>query len=109
MSNKNNINVDHYKTRGRGRQGDGVVYDDYKQLRNQIAVASTGTTNPFHAIQQAGDGVNSAAKFKRLQKLKRTRRRRGLSAKQLMERKLNLRRHTTNAKQNRYDHELEVT
>lgn len=107
MSNKNNINVDHYKTRGRGRQGDGVVYDDYKQLRNQIAVTSTGRSNPFHAIQQAGDGVNSSAKFKRLQKLKRTRRRRGLSAKQLMERKLNLRRHT--AKQNRDDHELEVT
>lgn len=36
MSSKNNINVDHYKTKGRGRQGDGVVYDEYNRLRNQL-------------------------------------------------------------------------
>jgi hypothetical protein len=36
LSNKSNINVDHYKTKGRGRQGEGVVYDDYTRLRNQL-------------------------------------------------------------------------
>ena len=36
MNSKNNINVDHYKTKGRGRQGDGVVYDEYNRLRNQL-------------------------------------------------------------------------
>ena len=36
MSSKNNINLDHYKTKGRGRQGDGVVYDEYNRLRNQL-------------------------------------------------------------------------
>lgn len=57
LSSKNNINMDHYKTEGRGRQGEGVVHDKYKRLRNQI----------------------------------RSRRRRGLSAKQLLERKISLR------------------
>ncbi len=36
MSSKNNINVDHYKTKGRGPQGDGVVYEEYNRLRNQL-------------------------------------------------------------------------
>ncbi len=57
MSSKNNINVDHYKTKGRGRQGEGVVYDEHNRLRNQL----------------------------------RSRRRRGLSAKQLWARKRALR------------------
>jgi len=57
LSRKNNINMDHYKTKGRGRQGEGVVHDEYKRLRHQI----------------------------------RSRRRRGLSAKQLLARKISLR------------------
>ena len=57
MSNKNNINVDHYKTRGSGRQGDGVVSDEYKRLHHQT----------------------------------KSRRRRGLSPKQLLARKMRLR------------------
>ena len=36
MSSKNNVNVDHYKTKGRGRQGDGFVYDEHNRLRNQL-------------------------------------------------------------------------
>src|ERR1044071_3672736 len=36
LSSKNNVNMDHYKTNGRGRQGDGVVYDEYNRLRNQL-------------------------------------------------------------------------
>lgn len=38
LSSKNNINVDHYKTKGRGRQGDGVVYDEYNRLRNRLRI-----------------------------------------------------------------------
>ena len=57
LSSKNNINMDHYKTKGRGRQGEGVVHHDYKRLRHRI----------------------------------RSRRRRGLSAKQLLARKISLR------------------
>jgi len=57
LSSKNNINIDHYKTRGRGRQGAGIVHDEYKRLHNQPG----------------------------------SRRRRGLSAKQLLARKISLR------------------
>jgi hypothetical protein len=53
LSNKNNINTDHYKARGRGRPGDGVVHEEHKRLRSRI----------------------------------KSLRRRGLSAKQLLERK----------------------
>jgi len=55
LSSKNNVNTDHYKTRGRGRQGDGILYGEYKQ------------------------------------RMKKARRRSGLSAKQLLERKMNRR------------------
>jgi hypothetical protein len=55
LSNKNNINMDHYKTKGRGRQGEGVIYDEHKRLLKI-----------------------------------RSRRRRGLSAKQLLARKMKL-------------------
>lgn len=63
MSRKSNINMDHYKTKGRGRQGETVVHDDYKRSL-----------------------VGS-----RLERLKRSRKRRGLSARQLWERKLSQR------------------
>ena len=69
MSRKNNINMDHYKTRGRGRQGEGVVHEDYTRLRNQVT----------------------------------SQRRRGLSARQLMARKIRLRARSANAKQNAAD------
>ena len=36
MSSKNNVNVDYDKTKGRGRQGDEVIYDEYNRLRNQL-------------------------------------------------------------------------
>lgn len=36
VSSKNNINTDHYKIKGRGRQGDGVVYEEFNRLRNQV-------------------------------------------------------------------------
>jgi hypothetical protein len=65
LSSKNNINADHYKIRGRGRQGDGVVHSSFKRLPDQIKI----------------------------------RRLRGLSAKQLFERKTRLR--AANQKQNR--------
>jgi hypothetical protein len=47
--------MDHYKTKGRGRQGEGVIYDEHKRLLKI-----------------------------------RSRRRRGLSAKQLLARKMKL-------------------
>jgi len=51
------MNVDHYKTKGRGRQGDRIVKEEFKRLRNQL----------------------------------RGRRPRGLSAKQLLAKKISLR------------------
>ena len=63
MSRKSNINMDHYKTKGRGRPGETVVHDDYKR-------------------SHAGS---------RLERIKRSRKRRGLSARQLCERKLSQR------------------
>jgi len=38
LSRKNNINADHYKTKGRGRQGDGIDHGDFKRLRDQIRI-----------------------------------------------------------------------
>lgn len=80
MSSKNNINMNHYKTKGRGRQGESVVHDDYKQSFTQV-IASSGerVLNPFRGAD--------LAKVSRLQRLKRLRKIRGLTARQLMERK----------------------
>ena len=70
MSKKSNINMDHYKIRGRGRQGESIVHHDFKH-----SLALTTATN----------------KLSRLERIKRSRRRRGLSPRQLLERKLSQR------------------
>ena len=78
--------MDHYKTKGRGRQGEAVVHDDYKHALAQATASNDGRNNRFG---QPGIGSpNRVANSRRLERIKRLRKRRGLSAKQLMERKL---------------------
>jgi hypothetical protein len=77
LSSKNKINMNHYKTRGRKRQGEGVVHDDHTHSFAQV-VASSGerVMNPFRRFDVA-----------KISRLKRLRKIRGLTARQLMERK----------------------
>ena len=80
--------MDQYKTKGRGRQGEGVVHDQYKHSFTQtMAPSRDGDANPVRADERGVGLGNRPAKIRRLQRLKRLRKVRGLSAKQLMERK----------------------
>ena len=89
LSKKSNINMDHYKTKGRGRQGEAVVHDDYKHSLAQATASNDGRNNPFRQ-PDVGSPIR-LANPRGLQRMKKLRKRRGLSAKQLMERKLSQR------------------
>lgn len=88
MSNQNNINMNPYKSMGRGRQGEDIVHDDYKHLVTQIARPGDDAIRTAR-LNAALD--NRLANFRRLRRLKRMRKIRGLSARQLMERKISQR------------------
>jgi hypothetical protein len=45
MSNKNNVNPDHYKIAGRDRQGEDILHEQNKQQYSQ-AKAGSGTSAP---------------------------------------------------------------
>jgi len=76
LSRKNNINTDHYKTKGRGRQGDGIVHEEHRHSFTQTAVARSTQL------------VSRLENLRRVRRRKRASKIRGLSARQLMERKM---------------------
>ena len=80
--------MDDYKTMGRGRQEEGILHHDYKHLSTQIARPSDDAVRTAK-LSAALD--SRLANFRRLRKLKRIRKIRGLSARQLMERKISRR------------------
>jgi len=81
--------MNHYKIRGRGRQGEAVVHHDHKHSLAQVGGSpGNDVENRFRGAQKHVPVANRLAKFSRLQRLKRSRKIRGLSAKQLMERKM---------------------
>ena len=86
MSRKNNINTDHYKTRGRGRPNDGVIHETHKRVLT--ASQSRSSENSVDAIRSGSTlSANSSSRLRHLQRLRRRRKIKGLSARQLWERK----------------------
>lgn len=65
-----------------------IVHDHYKHLSTQIARPSD---DPIRAAKLSAALDNRLANFRRLRRLKRIRKIRGLSARQLMERKISQR------------------
>ncbi len=65
MSNKNNVNPDHYKVAGRDRQGETVVHDQQRQSmargearllrRKKKAPTAAGTRRPAGDGKEEGD------------------------------------------------------
>jgi hypothetical protein len=86
MSRKNNINTDHYKTRGRGRPNDGVVHETHKRVLT--ASQSRLPVNSADAIRSGTDSrAIPSSRLRHLQRLRKRRKIKGLSARQLWERK----------------------
>ena len=89
MSKKSNINIDHYKTKGRGRQGETVVHEDYKRSLAQNITSDKGLVISYRKHNEHSG--NERARSSRLERIKRSRKRRGLSPRELLERKLSQR------------------
>jgi len=90
VSRKNNLNVDHYNTRSSGRQGDGIACEEFKKAFIEFQPESRAfRANEVRlAKRRAVALTNRVSKFRR-QSFKRIRKVKGLSARQLMERKRN--------------------
>jgi len=91
LSSKNNIDINHYKTRSRAQHQERIIEDNHKPSFAQVSASpSEEVPNSFRGAERKvrleGLAVNS-----RLQRLKRLRKIRGLSARQLMERKISRR------------------
>jgi hypothetical protein len=92
VSRKNNVNADHYKTAGRGRQGEVVAADLHKHAYAQARAGTTlgrETLLPGARAQQARE--TRRGRLRRLQRLRRSAKLRRLTARQLMERRVRLR------------------
>ena len=78
--------MDHYKTNGRGRQGETVIHDGYRpSLARTTIESSKGSVINFR--KHSEQSKNGRAKASRLDRIKRSRKNRGLSARQLWQRK----------------------
>ncbi len=93
MSRKNNINTDHYKTAGRGRQGDGVIHEAHRHAlaKTRSGFRSRGATNLINDPLRKSRHKGQSERIHRARRLGLMRKVRGLSARQLMERKVGLR------------------
>ncbi len=82
--------MDHYKTRGRGRQGETVVHDEYKHSLTRSIASNKGLV--INQRTHNEESKNGRAKSSRLERIKRSRKRRGgLSPRQLLEKKISRR------------------
>jgi hypothetical protein len=96
MSRKNNINTDHYKTKGRDRPNNAVIHETHKRVLT--ASQSRLSENSVDAIRSGNTiSTNPSSRLRHLQRLRRRRKIKGLSARQLWERKNSQRAY-------RYDH-----
>ena len=92
LSRKNNVNMDHYKTKGRGRQGDGIVHEEHRHSFTQaVAPSSEWEANQISAVARSTKLVSRLENLRRLRRRKRVSKIRGLSARQPMERKMSTR------------------
>ena len=89
MSNKNNVNTDHYKTAGRGRPGEIAAAGTRKQSRALAPADARAGREAFLPGSRAAE--TRAGAFGRMPRLERRARLRGLSAKRLSERRRLLR------------------
>jgi len=86
MSRKNNINTDHYKTKGRDRPNDAAIHETYKRVLT--ASRSRLSENSVDAIRSGNTiSTNPSSRLRHLQRLRGRRKIKGLSARQLWERK----------------------
>ena len=89
MSNKNNVNPNHYKTAGRGRPHEVAAADTRKHTH---ALTHARTLSVGESLLPGSSAAETrAGAFGRLQRLRRRARLRGLSAKRLSERRRLLR------------------
>ncbi|MDQ3804304.1 MAG: hypothetical protein M3416_10785 [Acidobacteriota bacterium] len=96
MSRKNNVNTDHYKTAGRGRPGEAVAADLHKHTYAQARAGASSRRAP--ALPGPRARQSTEAQHRRLRRLRRLRmsvKLRGLSARQLMERRMRQRQSAT--------------
>lgn len=93
MGRKNIVSADHYKNEGRGRQGDVAAANMHKHSDARIGAAASSAGKTL----LPGTGPRSAferrrRRAKRVRALRRSLKLKGLTAKQLMERRMSLRR-----------------
>ena len=79
--------MDHYKTKGLERQGDGIVHEEYRHSFSQAVAPSSERGNRVRAVARSSQLVSRLENLRRLRRRKRVGKIRGLSARQLMERK----------------------
>lgn len=93
MSRTGNINTDHHKTVRRGRQGEGLVSDVHNRSFAQSKIGSgvSGETS-CSVTREESARTTRLGRLRRFRRLRRVGKPRGLSAKQLMERRI-LQRH----------------
>jgi len=85
MNRKNNINTDHYKTKGRGHQVEGLVHETHQRVLT--ASQSRLSENSVDAIRSRRTvSANPSSMLRNIRRLRR-RKIKGLSARQLWERK----------------------
>lgn len=86
MSRKNNINSENYKTSGRDRPNDGVIHETHKGVLTASQSRLSG--NLVDAIRSGStSSANASSRLRHLQRLRRRRKIKGLSARQLWDRK----------------------
>ena len=80
------MNMDHHKTSGRGRQGGDVVHETHKRV---LSATQIGLSKKAAGAIRSGNTALAipSSSLRRLQKLRRRRKVKGLSARQLLDRK----------------------
>jgi hypothetical protein len=91
LSSKSNINTDHYKMAGRGRQGEGLVPEAHKHVLAKAKRRTHQSEESFFpgALDESAR-AKGTGRLERLKRSRRLRKPRGLTAKQLMERRMRL-------------------
>ncbi len=79
------MNMDHYKRRSRERQGVGVVHEAHKSVLEATQLGLS--QNSAGAVRSGNTHTIPSSSLRRLQRLRKRRRVKGLSARQLWERK----------------------
>lgn len=88
LSGKNNVNMDHYETKGRGRQGYGIVHEEHRHSVTQaLAPSSERGANHISDVARSTQLVSRLENLRRLRRRRRVSKIRGLSARQLWKEK----------------------